>query len=154
MKNLSYVIVLSGLAATLVGCGGGGGGMSSPPPANSYGWVLIENSIPFFIVDTSIDLYGEAFSDNPTQYTPTNCPIGADNSMTVTWANKTANTSGYGYLGYWLAYGIFGQPECQHRWSANVPVAVGTNNIAVTVTGSTMFGSSPILITACRCRPC
>jgi hypothetical protein len=130
----------------LTACGGGG------PTGDSagnydYGWVLIENERTG-TTGASIDLYGEAFSDTPASYTPDNCPVGPDTSMTIKWTNQSSSTSGYGYLGYWVAYGIFRQAECQHRWSATVPLISGKNVIVITVSSSAVSGSASIDIRA------
>jgi len=132
--------LLFAAAAMLMSCGGGGGGdggSGTPPPdpsgsqSTGFGSITIDTPVSDSSYSTdadSIEIGGTAF------ISPRNsvCCSGSatDTGVTVTWSAG----AGGGVASQSVQYcsGPFGGARlCDHRWSAQVALALGTNTITV-----------------------
>lgn len=119
---------MSVCSLVLVSCGGGsGGGLDSVTP----GWVTIDASSAASTVCNDSTLTGTAFI-SPTWWGCCGGTAEHLTGVTVTWHNETGGQSGTAYQHVNLI-GSFGiSALADHTWSATVPLAMGTNTIAIT----------------------
>ncbi|MFC4346009.1 hypothetical protein [Cupriavidus numazuensis] len=111
-------------------CGGGGGGgdggdiISRPPPT---GWVTIDSPDTTSTICNEVSLTGAAFI-SPTFFGCCNGSAEEITGVTVTWRNETNGQAGKAIQTVSVS-GLTG--PFNHRWTATVPVAMGTNTIIV-----------------------
>jgi hypothetical protein len=130
--HTATAISLIGLILFLcAGCGGGGGGGSSDPVTGG-GWVTIQ--IPgegpgHTDYCNAAALRGQAFI-SPDWF---RCCSGSaeDTGVTVSWRNLTTGASGPASQRVRTCWALT-QYLCDHTWSADIPLALGTNEITVT----------------------
>src|SRR4051812_45854298 len=140
LLDRSCHLFIGGLVV-LAGCGGDGGGSgggSTPPPgpnapqSTGVGSITIDTPVsdPTYITDAdSIEVGGSAF------ISPRNsvgCSGSAtDSGVTVTWSTSTGAHGDASQSVYYCRVPFSGTSLCDHRWSAQVTLALGTNTITV-----------------------
>jgi len=119
-------VVVWALALVLGGCGGGSVELYWGP--SSSGWITLD-PVQSTVCDSST-LSGEAFI-SPTYW---HCCSGTAQEMTavtVSWRNESTGVSGLASQS--VKVGTL-MPLYDHTWTATVPLALGSNHIAITAT--------------------
>lgn len=114
--------------ALLTSCGGDGGTSYTPPAPT--GWVSIDPPASSATVCNDVLLTGEAFI-SPTFWSCCGGTAAEMTAVTVTWRNDT--TGATGTASQTVQTGLL-VPLYDHRWTATVPLQMGTNRVSVTAT--------------------
>lgn len=120
--------------------------------------VSITDSYIDTVVDTSvINLYGTASCPEcpPPQWASDHCPpisCPASTVVNVSWFNLTTGESGATYQGIHAFCGCTSITgcinQCEHNWSASVPITIGPNEITASASDpSSIYDSDSITIT-------
>lgn len=114
--------------ALLLSCGGDGGVAYTPPAP--VGWVSIEPPASSATICNEVLLSGEAFI-SPTYWYCCGGTAAEMTAVTVNWRNDT--TGAAGTASQTVQTGLL-VPLYDHRWTATVPLQMGTNRVTVTAT--------------------
>ena len=129
-------------AALITACGGGGG-VTVEQDLGGAGWVTISG--PDTTSGLTASVSGKAFI-SPTMQ---RCCSGdaSDTGVTVSWSNETTGASGPAVQTPKYGYFFFTPFLSGHRWSASVPLALGSNVITVTASDSSgNFGHASLTV--------
>lgn len=127
IQRLLVVVPLTVLPC--LGCGGALSVEDVPLDTEmNTGWINIQMADSPCYCD-EVSLFGEAFVSDDWYRCCSG--EGSDSGVTVTWRNETTDVGGTASHSVRICY-VFGTPyPCEHRWSARVPIVLGSNLITV-----------------------